>query len=137
MLETRKLMNPPPLAVESNVTLQDAACLMRDGVTGMLPVCEGNALIGVVTDRDITVRAIAEGKLPSTPVKEVMTGEMLCCYEEETIQDAGKRMLEHHVSRLPVLDHENRLSGVLALRDIISYLGGEELVKYGPMNDFA
>jgi CBS domain-containing protein len=100
-------------------TLQYAAQMMEDIDTGALPVGENDRLIGMLTDRDITLRAVARGKAPDVcKVREVMSSSIKYVYEDETVEDAAKNMGELQVRRLPVLDRKKRLVGIVSLGDL-------------------
>jgi CBS domain-containing protein len=102
-------------------TLQDAAALMITEDVGFLPVEDHGKLVGVVTDRDIVLRAVAEGESPrTTSVRAVMTPEVFTCKESSTIEEAAKTMAGHHVRRLPVVAEDKRLVGMLSLSDLWS-----------------
>lgn len=99
-------------------TIQDVARRMVEIDAGVMPVCDGDQLQGMVTDRDIVVRAVSEGRSFQTPVSEVMTPDVECCYEDDDIGEAADRMAELQVRRLAVLDRNKRLVGIVALGDI-------------------
>ena len=100
-------------------TLQVVAGRMQGAGVGMLPVSEKDRLIGVVTDRDLTVRAVAKGLDPgTTPVREAMTAQVLYCFEDETVAEAGRKMEEWAVRRLVVLSRAKKLVGVISLDDL-------------------
>ena len=112
--------------VRPNDTLQRAAQLMQECDTGALPVCDGDSLVGMVTDRDITIRGTAVGLSPSdTPVSRVMSTDTLCCTEDESAEDVLTRMGDEQVRRLPVLDSEQRLVGIVSLGDLATRHGGK------------
>lgn len=99
--------------------ISEAARKMRDGNFGMLPVGENDRLVGMITDRDITIRLVAEGKDPDEcTVKEIMSPRVLYCFEDQDIEDAAHNMGENQIRRLPVLNREKRLVGILSLADI-------------------
>lgn len=113
--------------VRPNDTLQRAAQLMQECDTGALPVCDGDSLVGMVTDRDITIRGTAVGLSPSdTPVSRVMSTDTLCCTEDESAEDVLTRMGDEQVRRLPVLDSEQRLVGIVSLGDLATRHGGSD-----------
>jgi CBS domain-containing protein len=92
---------------------------MRDENIGSLPVGENGQLIGMVTDRDIVARAVAENSLPSnTAVRTVMSEGIYYCFEDDTLAEAARIMAEHQVRRLPVLNRNQQLVGVIAIADI-------------------
>ena len=99
-------------------SLRECAAAMARNDVGALPVAENNVLIGMVSDRDIAVRAIAAGKGPETPVGEVLTREVLYCYEDQELEPVLKGMGAAKVRRVPVLTRERRVSGILSLGDV-------------------
>src|SRR5438132_9924147 len=99
-------------------TIQDAARTMKDIDAGALPVGDNDRLVGMITDRDIAVRAVAAGKGPDTPVREVMTQDVKYCFEDESLDHVAKNMAEQRVRRLPVLNRDKRLVGILSVGDI-------------------
>jgi CBS domain-containing protein len=99
-------------------TVEEIARLMCDADIGCLPVRDNDRLVGMVTDRDIAVRAIGCGKGPDTRVREVMSAEVKYCFEDEDLEDVAQNMGEQQIRRLPVLDRGKRLVGVLALGDV-------------------
>jgi CBS domain-containing protein len=99
-------------------TLQTVARKMAEIDTGVIPVCDGERLQGMITDRDIVIRAVSEGRSFETPVSEVMTPDVEYCYEDDDISDAADKMAELQVRRLAVLNHDQRLVGIVALGDI-------------------
>lgn len=99
-------------------TLQHAAKLMKDCDCGSLPVADGDWLVGMITDRDIAVRAVAEGKGPSSKVRDAMTAEVKYCFEDEDITHVCENMSDIQVRRLPVLDRNKRLVGIVSLGDL-------------------
>ncbi|HYG55123.1 MAG TPA: CBS domain-containing protein [Burkholderiales bacterium] len=100
-------------------TIRDVAQIMAEIDAGALPVGENDRLVGVITDRDIAIRAIAEGKGPDTPVSEVMsTDQVLYCYEDEDLDHVAENMADNQVRRLPVMNREKRLVGIVALGDV-------------------
>ena|SRR2546426_8447678 len=96
----------------------EVACSMAEIDAGAIPVGENDRLVGMITDRDIAVRAVAAGKGPDTPVREVMTADVKYCFEDESLDHVAKNMAEQRVRRLPVLDRDKRLVGILSLGDI-------------------
>jgi len=101
------------------MTVKEAAIKMRDGDFGVLPIHENDRLIGIVTDRDLTVRALAAGKDPdATTLRDVMSPEILYCYEDQTIDEVARNMGEQQVRRLPVVSRSKRLVGILSLGDL-------------------
>jgi len=99
-------------------TIRQAALLMAKLDAGALPVADKDHLVGMITDRDIAVRAIASGKGPKTLVREVMSQEVKYCFEDEDLDHVAKNMAEIKVRRLPVMNREKRLVGILSLGDL-------------------
>ena len=105
--------------IGSNASLKEAAAKMRDLDVGLIPVCEGDELKGTLTDRDITVRATAEGRSPSkTKVSDIMSKEIAYCFEDQEIEEAMGLMEARHIRCLPILNRENRLVGIVSLGDL-------------------
>ncbi|MBA2412516.1 MAG: CBS domain-containing protein [Burkholderiaceae bacterium] len=113
-----EIMTTDVEVVRPEETLRDAARAMADLDVGSLPVCDGKKLIGMITDRDITVRAVAEGKSSDTPVSEVMTDEVVWCSESDSVDEVLQKMSEAQVRRIPVVDEDRQLVGIVALGDI-------------------
>ena len=101
-------------------TLRDAARMMAELDAGVLPVSEGDRLVGMITDRDIAVRGIACGKGPDTPVRDVMSREVKYCFEDDDSEEVLQNMGDIQVRRLPVLNREKRLVGIVSLADLAS-----------------
>lgn len=99
-------------------TICDAAGLMAQSDFGAIPVGENDRLVGMITDRDIAVRAVAAGKSPDTPVREVMTKDVKYCFEDEDLEHVAKNMADIRVRRLPVVNRDKRLVGIVSLGDI-------------------
>jgi CBS domain-containing protein len=115
-----------------NQTLKEAAAIMAEIDAGILPVGDNDRLVGMITDRDIAVRGVAKGLKPDAKVREVMSKEVMYCFEDEDIDDVALNMAELKVRRLPVLNREKRLVGILSLGDIATVDGpdaaGEAIV---------
>src|SRR6185295_8558439 len=108
-MKLKDLMTPQVERIHKDTNLQEAAQKMKTLDVGMLPVYEGDRLIGMITDRDIAIRAVAEGRNPmDVPAHEVMTPEVVYCFEDQTIQDAAKVMKENQIRRLIVLNRDKR-----------------------------
>lgn len=117
MQKLTDLMSRDVKVISPETSIRDAANEMREGDFGMLPVGENDRMIGAITDRDIAIRAIAAGKDGSTKVREVMSEGIFWVYEDQSIDDAAKMMSERQVRRLPVVDRNKRLVGIVALGD--------------------
>lgn len=99
-------------------TIAEAARIMAELDAGALPVGDGDRLVGMITDRDIAIRAIAVGKGPQTLVKDVMSKEVLYCFADQSLDEVVQNMGDTKVRRMPVLNREKRLVGILSLGDI-------------------
>jgi len=99
-------------------TIREAAQMMIEIDAGALPVARNDRLVGVITDRDIAVRAVAAGKSPDTKVSEIMSGEVLYCFDDEDLSHVSRNMSDMKVRRLPVLNRDKRLVGVLSAGDL-------------------
>ena len=105
--------------VRPDTSVKEAAQRMRSMDVGSLPVCDGRNLLGMVTDRDITIRITAEGRdAANTPVQEAMTPDVSYVFEDQDVQDAAKIMRDQQIRRLPVLSRDKQLVGILALGDV-------------------
>jgi CBS domain-containing protein len=104
--------------IEPNQTIRNAALLMAEMDAGIMPVREGDRLVGMITDRDIAVRAVAQGRGPDTPVREIMTDEVKYCFEDDDTSAVERNMAEIQVRRLPVLTRDKRLVGIISLGDL-------------------
>jgi CBS domain-containing protein len=108
--------------------IQEAAGKMKTLNIGSLPVCENRRLLGVITDRDITVRAVAAGQDPSTTkVSDAMTPELIYCFEDESVKEAAKLMERYQIRRLPILNREKHLVGIVSLGDLAVETGKDKL----------
>jgi len=117
--KVREVMTDRPRCVTLDTPVSEAASLMESENIGSLPVLEGEELAGMITDRDIVVRAVAKGKDPrGMPVREVVSRELVTVYAEQDLSDALTKMASEQVRRLPVVDEDNRLVGILAQADV-------------------
>lgn len=118
-MKVSELMTPQPQTVTPDDSVRHAAELMDRLDVGVLPVCEGDQLVGVVTDRDITIRATAAGSPPdSTNVSEVMTDEVRWVSQDDDTADAAELMSKAQIRRVPIVDADKHLVGILALGDL-------------------
>ncbi len=122
-MQVREAMSSPVQITLPNHTIQEAAQFMLDVDSGVLPVGDGDRLVGMITDRDIALRAVAGGKGPQTRVRDVMTGEVMYCYEDEDVEHVAYNMGELQVRRLPVVNRDKELVGILSLGDIATLHG--------------
>ena len=118
-MQLRNVMTRDVEVVRPDASVQEAAATMKRLDVAPLPVCDGKRVLGMVTDRDITIRAVAEGRDPkATTVQEVMTDEVIYCYEDQDAEDATRLMAEKQVRRLLVLDRDKQLVGIVSLGDL-------------------
>ena len=104
---------------EPGQSIREVAKIMDEINAGSMPVGENDRLVGMITDRDIAIRAVAQGKGPDTPVREVMSSEkVLYCYEDDELSSVAKNMSDEQVRRLPVVNREKRLVGIVSLGDV-------------------
>ncbi len=106
-------------------TLEAAARIMAEIDAGVLPVAENDRLVGMITDRDIAVRAVARGKGPDTRVREIMTPDVKYCFEDEPLSHVAVNMGDLRIRRLPVLNREKRLVGILSIGDLAQVQGSQ------------
>jgi CBS domain-containing protein len=99
-------------------SIRDVAKIMADIDAGAVPVGENDRLVGMITDRDIAIRAVAEGKGPDTPVRDVMSSEVKYVYDDEDLEQVAKNMGDIQVRRLPVVNRDKRLVGIVSLGDV-------------------
>ena len=118
MTRIRDLMTADIQSVSPDSTAREAAGFMLRADTGSIPVCEGGKLIGIVTDRDLAVRGLAEGRGPDCPVSELMSDGLITARAEDEVGAVAQRMAEAQVRRLPVLDDDDRLVGMISLGDL-------------------
>ena len=115
----RDVMTSNPSSVSSNQTVADAARLMKQEDVGITPVVDGDRLVGTVTDRDIVVRVVAEGKDPqSVTVRDVASTDLVTVDPQQDLSEALRLMAQHQVRRLPVVEEDGRLVGVVAQADV-------------------
>lgn len=119
-IKLKEIMTPNVVVVNSDDTLQSAARKMKERDIGFLPVCDGQRLVGTLSDRDITVRAVAAGHDPkATPVREFATPQTVWCFDDEDVGEAAQKMQENKVRRLMVLHRDDKqLVGVVSLGDL-------------------
>lgn len=99
-------------------TIRSAARKMREIDAGSIPVGENDRLVGIITDRDIAIRAVAEGMGPESPIRNVMSKDIRWCFEDEDLDVVAGQMAEHQIRRLPVLNRDKRLVGMISLGDV-------------------
>ena len=116
-MKLRDVMTPNPRTLDVNATVQDAARVMRDADTGVVPIVENGKPVGLITDRDIVVRAVADGAEPTRPVRELATDTLVTAEPDMSTGEAAELMGQHQVRRLLVCEGD-RLVGVASIGDI-------------------
>jgi CBS domain-containing protein len=117
MQQLKDVMSRDVKMVTPETTIREAAQQMRDGDFGMLPVAENDRMIGAISDRDIAIRAIADDKGPTTAVREVMSEGICWAYEDDSVEQGATIMSERQVRRLPIVNRDKRLVGIVSLGD--------------------
>ena len=125
-MKIRDVMTSEVQTVGPDQTAQEAAAFMLSSDAGSIPVTEGEKLIGMITDRDIAIRGVAKGHGPDTPVRELMTSGIVSVSIEEDIDAVASKMSEAQVRRLPVVDEQQRLCGIVSLGDLSRESDGEQ-----------
>jgi len=129
-MQLKEVMTPGVEVISPEASIREAAEKMRHLDIGPLPVCDGDRLIGMLTDRDITVRAVADGRDPvSTPVRDVMTSDIVYGFDDQDLQDATRLMEQYQIRRLPVLNRSKRLVGIVSLGDLAVHPGNQPLAS--------
>jgi CBS domain-containing protein len=117
-MQVSEAMSRSVRVCDSRESIGECARTMEEMDCGVLPVAERDRLVGMITDRDIAVRAVAAGKGPDTAVGEVMSRQVLFCFDDQDLDHIARSMGEARVRRLPVVDRQSRLVGILSLSDV-------------------
>jgi len=127
-MQIKDMMSQGVEVIRPDASIKAAAEKMSQLDIGPLPVCDGERLVGMVTDRDITVRAVAQGCDPNTTlVRDVMTSEVVSCFEDQDFNTAARMMERHQIRRLPILNREKRLVGIVSLGDLAVRSGNKTM----------
>lgn len=127
-MQLRDVMTQNVEIVQPDATVQEAAIKMKALNIGALPVCDGDRLVGLLTDRDITVRATAEGRNPAnTKIREIMTPDIAYCFDDQDVEEAAHLMAEKQIRRMPVLDRNKRLVGIISLGSLAVHTRDDKL----------
>ena len=127
-MQLREIMSADVEVIAPEATIREAAEKMKDLDVGPLPVCDGERLVGMLTDRDIVVRAVALGRDPATTaVEDAMSPEVVYCFDDDDSTDAAQLMQEHQIRRLPIVNRERRLVGIVSLGDLAVETRDEQL----------
>ena len=114
----REAMTPSPTTVAPNTTAADTARAMKSENVGSLPIVEDGRLVGVVTDRDLAIRVLAEAKSADTPIGEIASKDVVTVDPQQSLEEAARLMAEHQVRRVPVTEEDGKLVGILAQADV-------------------
>jgi CBS domain-containing protein len=127
-MQLEQIITRDPLVIGPDTTLKEAAEKMRDLDSGIMPVGENDRLVGMLTDRDLAIRAVADGKDPNTTrLREIMTQEVVYCFEDDDARDAATKMEQHQLRRLIVLTRDKRLAGIVSLGDLAVHTADDRL----------
>jgi CBS domain-containing protein len=111
-------MTPNPTTIEPSTPAREAAGILKSENVGALPISEDGKLVGMITDRDLAIRVLAEGKDADTPVGEIASKDVVTVDPQQSLEDAARLMAEHQVRRLPVVEEDGKLVGILAQADV-------------------
>lgn len=117
-MKVREAMTRDVCIASPDLSIREAALMMAQIDAGILPVGEEDRLVGMLSDRDIAVRAVARGKGPETPIREIMTADIKYCFEDEETDHVAENMSEQQIRRIPVMNRDKRLVGILSLGDL-------------------
>jgi CBS domain-containing protein len=118
-MKIKEVMTRAVETVRPDQSIQEAAAKMKSIDVGPMPVVDGDRLVGMLTDRDIVVRAVADGRdARTTKVREAMTSDVVCCTEDDDVKDAAKKMKDRQIRRIVVVDAGQRVTGIVSLGDI-------------------
>jgi CBS domain-containing protein len=117
-MKVNKVMTHDVRLLRPDQTISEAAVLMAEIDSGALPVGDNDRLVGMITDRDIVIRALAQGKSGETKVAEIMSKEVLYCFDTDEVEEAARNMGKAKVRRLPVLNKDKRMVGIVSLGDL-------------------
>jgi CBS domain-containing protein len=127
-MQLKDVMTHNVECIAPDASLKEAALQMKALDFGSLPVCDQDRLIGMITDRDIAVRAVAVGMDPNQArVRECMTDQLIYCFEDEDVSDAAQIMEDNQIRRLPILSHDKKLVGIISLGDLATRVRDDEL----------
>ncbi|WP_424933429.1 CBS domain-containing protein [Amaricoccus macauensis] len=117
-MQIKDVMSNHPVTVAPEQTLAEAAEIMRRIDTGFIPVGENDRLIGTITDRDIVINGLAQGKAADSAVRDAMSSDLYYCYQDQDVGEVARNMGEQQIRRMPVVDREKKLVGIVSLGDL-------------------
>ncbi len=123
-MQIKDVMTKDVHTINPGSTLREAATEMSKVNSGILPVSDGDRLVGMITDRDIAIRGVAQGLGPDAHVSDIMTREVRYCYDDQDLDNVADNMADIQVRRLPVVDRNKRLVGIVSIGDLASSDGG-------------
>ncbi|QGZ65727.1 CBS domain-containing protein [Paraburkholderia acidisoli] len=126
MTPVREIMSRDIVRIAPASTIEDAARLMRQYDVGALPVCDGKRVVGMVTDRDLAVRALALQRAPHDAIEQIATENVQCCFEDEDLDTVQRRMAEAQVRRVPVLNRQREIVGTVSIGDFATRCAGAQ-----------
>ena len=127
-MNVASVMTRDVAVVNSTDSVRAAAAVLKQLNIGSAPVCNGRSLVGMITDRDIAVRAVADGRDPlNTPVEQVMTRDVVYCFEDQDVQEVADAMAASQVRRMPILNRQHELVGIVSLGDLAVDLADDEM----------
>jgi CBS domain-containing protein len=124
-MKVSEVMTREVKTIQPDQPVQEAASFMLSADAGSIPVTDGERLVGMITDRDIAVRGVAKGHGPDTPVRDLMSDDVISVRLDDDCQDVASKMSEAQVRRLPVIDEQNKLCGIVSLGDLARETDGE------------
>jgi CBS domain-containing protein len=128
-MKVSEVMTRSVATVSPEQTAREAASFMLSNDAGSIPVTDGDGLVGMITDRDIAVRGVANGRGPDTSVRELMSDNVICARVGDNVDDVATQMSEAQVRRLPVVDENDRLCGIVSLGDLSREAPGQEATE--------
>ena len=130
-MQVKQIMSAKPEYLDASATIREAAARMQEHNRGFTPIAEREKLVGVVTDRDIALRGVANGKTPDDPISSVMSGKLLYCYEGDDIKDVLQNMHDQGVQRLVVLNNDKNKDfvGVVSISDVAGKCDSDDIAK--------
>jgi CBS domain-containing protein len=127
-MKVSEIMTQKVECIDPDTPIAKAAEIMRERHIGFLPICDDDRLVGTLTDRDITIQSVAQGRDPRlAPVREIMAQQVFYCYEDDDINKVGSHMQEREVRRMLILSRQKRLVGVVSIGDIAKASGAKQL----------
>lgn len=129
-MQVKEVMTRDAECTRPEATLRQAAQRMKELDVGVLPVCGNDRLVGMITDRDIAIRAVADGENPDDcHVSDAMTSRVIYCFDDQDVSEAASLMEQEQIRRLPVMNHDKRLVGIVSLGDLAVHAEDDQMVE--------